>query len=241
MALFLNTKILILKNKHIKFLLIVLINIIFNNSLCKADDPQLWIFNNLNFVKESDHELTLTMHGRFVEGEDLSLYQFQPKYAFSLHDYFWGAFNYSFFGVKNNSKNVEDEDIFSNQHRLEIELQPRFQISELFKYTGRNRLEYLMNEDINYLNHRFRHRSVISFEGFKDSFGILVSQSEVFYDFGQENWNQFRTAPLGVRFKIKDFQISFLPSILSLRKKSDNGESNWSHSYFSSFELSYDF
>jgi hypothetical protein len=118
---------------------------------------------------------------------------------------------------------------------LEFELQPRFKINDILAYSGRNRFEYLMDDNFNNLNERFRHRSSFRTDIFKDHLGTLISQVEVFYDFNASKINQFRTTPLGLAQKYGPVSIAFLPMLLSLK----SGQ-QWNTSLVGVIELGFD-
>jgi hypothetical protein len=182
-----------------------------------ASDLQLWFFTHTNFVREETHELNLGTHVRFTDFDLLTLYMIHPRFSFRIDDTLWLGTNYSFFGVRQIVPALLNENIISNQHRLEFELLPRLMLGGPWQYFGRNRIEYLMDNRLNYISHRFRHRSSIFYDGYIDKIGLLIAQAEIFYDFGFTSWNQVRVAPLGTRIRFRKTWISVMPTFVTLK------------------------
>lgn len=206
-------------------------------SLVKATDSELWIFQHLAIDRAENHEVFVGLHARARESGTPSLYQIQPRFAFRLHQWLWLGSNYSFFGIRRTGDFARSEDLFSNQHRLEGEIQARLFLSKDIRYIARNRFEYLMNSSLDNINERFRHRSQFLLDSFSDGFGTLISQSEVFYDFQLSNFNQTRTVPLGLRISFESWSIQLQPMILHLRVP----EKGWTSRFVANIELTYEF
>jgi hypothetical protein len=189
-----------------------------------ASDIQLWFFSHMNLLREDTHELHLSTHVRFTEFDILTLYQIHPRFSLRIDDTLWLGTNYSFFGVRQIIPALENENIISNQHRLEFEVLPRLMLGNSWQYFGRNRIEYLMDNKFTYISHRFRHRSAVLYNGYLEQIGLLLTQAEVFYDFGFASWNQVRVTPFGVRVRFRKTDISVLPTFVTLkiRERRDN-------------------
>ena len=164
-----------------------------------ANEPQTWLFLNSNFVKNESNEFSILTHTRYQDSDGITLYLIQPKYSVPISKSVWIAFNYSFFGIEDVTNNQVESELV-NQHRLEFEIQPRIKINELWTLQGRNRIEYLTDENFHYISHRLRHRNIFLYEKYKDRFASLVFQYELFYDFLNDRVNQTRFVPLGFRF-----------------------------------------
>lgn len=204
--------------------------------LSHGDEPQQWGFLNSIFHKSEVDDFTLTLHGRLYSGDEVSLYQIQPRYAHKITEWFWLAGNYSFLGVDDSAGGSVADEGFDNQHRLEVELQPRIDITKDWYLTGRNRFEYAVNEDFDYRNHRFRHRTTLRYDGYAEHFASMVSQVEVFYGIHQSRWNQVRSSPFGLKFPVFGVSLTLLPTMLSLYE-----DGAWENSFVATLELGLDF
>jgi hypothetical protein len=186
------------------------------SSHCQSLDSELWLFNHFILEKEEDREIFLSLHGRASDLDSPTLYQIQPRFAVPIDTWIWGGFNYSFFGIRNSNAAVKNEDLFTNQHRLEGEIQLRLSLNEGVKYVGRNRFEHLLEDNFNEVNNRFRHRSQFLFSSLVPEVGTVVSQIELFYDFDQDRLNQTRSAPLGLRITSGSWTVQVQPMLINL-------------------------
>lgn len=193
--------------------------VVFANS-CKAEtlDPELWVFTHLFLERSNEREVSISFHGRAHELDSPTLYQIQPRFAVPVTKWLWGGVNYSFFGIRQTSDAVEDEDLFTNQHRLEGELNLRLLLSDSIRYVGRNRIEHLLDDTFDEVNNRYRHRSQFVIDGVLPQRVGIVSQIEVFHDFGVGRINQTRTAPFGVRFPLFGTTMQVQPMLIHLHR-----------------------
>ncbi len=198
---------------------------------------EVWGFQHLAFERTKQREFFLTIHERAKDSDIPTLYQIQPRAAMAIGDWTWAGLNYSFFGIRRRDDAVGNEQLFTNQHRLEAELQFRLNVSDGTRYVGRNRFEYLMDSGFHNLNERFRHRSQFIFNTpFHDQI-LILSQIELFYDFGASQLNQTRTAPLGVRFIQGKWAFQAQPMFVHLDPK----EGGWRSNLVANFEVTYEF
>lgn len=207
--------------------------------MARADslDPELWVFNHLMFERTKERELSLTVHGRANEIDSPSLYQIQPRLAVPLSSWLWAGVNYSYFGIRTTGAAVDDEDLFTNQHRFEGELQIRSTLRDGIRYVGRNRFEHLLNEGMEEVNNRFRHRSQFVFDSPLLPAGNLVSQIELFHDFRADRLNQTRTAPLGVRVPLSAVTLQAQPMVIHLYRPGEG----WLTRLVANLEVTYEF
>ena len=200
-------------------------------------DSELWLFNHFVLEKGESREIILSLHGRASDLDSPSLYQIQPRYSVPFDSWIWGGFNYSFFGIRKTGAAVENEDLFTNQHRLEGEIQLRFTLSEGARYVGRYRFEHLLDDRFDEINNRFRHRSQFLLSSLFPEVGTVVSQIELFYDFGEDRLNQTRSAPLGLRVTRGSWTLQAQPMIIHLYLP----ETGWRTRFVGNIELTFEF
>jgi hypothetical protein len=202
-----------------------------------AIDSEVWLFQHFVLERSSSREVSLSLHGRARDSDFPTLYQIQPRTAFALNSWTWAGVNYSYFGIKTQDEGIENEDLFTNQHRLEAELQFRANVTDTIRYVARNRFEYLLNSDWNNVSERVRHRSqVLLAPGFIERISI-ISQIELFYDFESGRMNQTRTAPVGLRVSQGRWSLQAQPMIVHLKAP----DSGWQPSLIGNIEVTYDF
>lgn len=201
-----------------------------------AIDSELWMFQHFALERAENRELFLTLHGRAADSDPPSLYQIQPRATFRVGSLTWAGFNYSFFGIKRRDDGVGNEELFTNQHRLEAELQFRVNISDTDRYVARNRFEYLLDSDFRNVNERIRHRSQLVLGSLMGADVAVVSQIELFYDIDVGTVNQTRTAPVGLRVPFGSWTLQAQPMIIHLKAPG----AGWRPSLVANIELSYD-
>lgn len=200
-------------------------------------DSEAWLFQHFAFERTNKRELFLTLHSRANDSEFPSLYQIQPRAAFAVTPWAWAGLNYSFFGVKRQDERIENEDLFTNQHRLEPEVQIRGTITDATRYVARNRYEYLLDSDFRNISERLRHRSQI-LSNFPYLSGVVViTQMEFFYDIDSGRINQTRTAPIGMRTTLGSWSLQAQPMIVHLKAPN----AGWQPNLVANLELTYDF
>jgi hypothetical protein len=181
---------------------------------------QQWAFATTRLWEEDDKRFDFTTHVRLESLEEQPiLYQLQPRFSLSCGKYFRCATNYSFFAL--NSRTATGEETTEHQNRFEAELNPFFKFSDTWSYNGRNRLEYLIDSDFDYINSRIRHRDAIEH---LNPFGLpikLFTSNEIFFSRLELSFNQNRFIPLGLRVPWNDTEISIYPMILTNKRDGD--------------------
>jgi hypothetical protein len=203
----------------------------------RAQDTELWLFQHFALERTEQREVFLTLHGRAAESDIPSLYQIQPRLAVPVAPWTWLGFNYSFFGIRQQGDALLNEDLFSNQHRLEGEIQLRTGVSRGVRYVARNRYEYLLDSDLAKVSERMRHRSQFLITSPFDERWTVVSQIELFYDPGLGRLNQTRSAPVGARVTRGEWSVQAQPLIVNLYVP----ESGWQSTLVANIELTYEF
>ena len=198
---------------------------------------EVWAFQHLALERTKEREFFLSIHERAKDSDIPTLFQIQPRAAFAIGDWTWAGLNYSFFGIRRQENGIANEDLFTHQNRLEAELQFRVPVSDAIRYVGRNRFEYLMDSEFRNLNERFRHRSQFLFSTpFHDQI-LILSQIELFYDFGASRLNQTRTAPLGLRYIYGPWSFQAQPMFVHL----DRQDTGWRSNLIANIEVTYEF
>lgn len=224
----------LLITKSLASLLVILLCAPVRDAVCI---DEVWAFQHFALERTNDREFFLSIHER-AKGSDIpTLFQIQPRATFAIGDWTWAGFNYSFFGIRRQDNAVANEDLFTHQNRLEAEVQFRGRVSDGTRYVGRNRFEYLMDSEFRNLNERFRHRSQFLFSTpFHDQI-MLLSQIELFFDFGASRLNQTRTAPLGLRYIHGPWAFQAQPMFVHF----DPQNTGWRSNLIANFEITYDF
>lgn len=138
------------------------------------------------------------------DAHDVSFYLISPQLKFDFWKNVQLGLNYSYVNVKVfNSAAGRDE--FRFHHRLELELNPHWDIGEHLKISMRNRQEFRWIENNGSDNYRFRHRTNLEFP-LKNVLPLqsIYTYSEFFYDFADHRYNENWTVPFGFKFKINE-------------------------------------
>ncbi len=157
-------------------------------------------------VKMLDTEkLDLSMQGqvRFNhDAQDVSFYLVSPQLKYDLAENLTLGLNYSYVNFKAFEPSAGREK-FKFHHRLELEVNPHWDIGEWLLITTMNRYEFRWVEDAGSDNPRARHRTQLEFplKHLEPVKSFYVS-SEFFYDINDHRYNENWTIPLGVKFKI---------------------------------------
>jgi len=92
-----------------------------------------------------------------------------------------------------------DQTLFEKIHRLELELNPRFEIAEGVYFKFRNRYELLKFEDENRLAQRFRQRQELTFKVGKKCVKDISISNEILYDIDTRKVFEYRLIPLEIK------------------------------------------
>ena len=147
------------------------------------------------------------------DAEDINFYLISPQLKFDLWKNLQLGLNYTHAGLKLFSAGA-GRDEFREHHRLELEVNPRWAIGDLFRITMRNRYEFRWIENAGSDNPRFRHRTNVEMP--IKNWGRVKSvyaNSEFFYDINDHRYNENWTVPFGIKFKVNkqvDFSIFYM-------------------------------
>ncbi len=204
--------------------------------LAKADfnnDFHYWWKANVNEWDGEKVDVGLEAEMRFNEEvSNLFNWRLSQKLVYSPKKNLDLGINYSF------EKSRSSSGIpFKRTHRLELEVNPHFQLLNKFKVSFRNRLELRWKENQGgELFPRYRPRIIFStpanwFPGLeKIAFG-----NEFFYDFNANKCNQNRLYPLKAQFRLTPkLGLTIYYMVLSGRSSQSNG---WLHTHAIGTEL----
>jgi len=127
---------------------------------------------------------------------------------------------------------------FVEQHRWEIEVNPRWAVSDWLTFGLRNRFELAWTEGRSNTGERSRHRpqATIRTKG-TGPLESLNFNNEIFYDYDAHRYNQNRFIPLGLNFRVNPHAVfSTYYMLWSVR-----GSREWLHSHVLGTQLSMTF
>lgn len=140
-------------NKLLSFMVVALASVV-PASLDARDDIQAWQWASLNFWQQGPHSASLYLDHRLVD--DLSttgVWVGGPLYKYAAHEYLQLGLGFVYLDVKN-----LETGSWTYQLRPELEINPRFKISDDLSFHFRNRLEVRYIESQSGSNVRSRHR-----------------------------------------------------------------------------------
>ena len=187
-----------------QFILTTVIVLLFAADVQARDDFQYRQLLTLKLIDTKKIDLVIFNQVRFnQDAQNLNFYATGPQIKFDLWKNLQLGLNYTYLNLKTFDAAIGSDE-FGFHHRLELEVNPRWDIG-VFKLTTRNRYEFRWIEDKGSDNPRFRHRTNIELP-LKGVLPILsvYANSEFFYDINDHRYNENWTVPLGVKFKIND-------------------------------------
>lgn len=220
--------------------MIILIGVVlfFSSHSFGSDDVQYWSQYNLKLVDGEHVDVKFYGEGRiYNDVEDLGLYLGSLRVTYDYIDHLQFGTNYTYINYKSRSSN----DILGDwrfQHRAEVEVNPYFNIGDHLKVSIRNRMEFRWIENRGSYNTRFRHRWTFAYP-LKDM-GILkkvYANTEFMYNLAEHTYDENRTVPLGLTFRINDKTSLNTFYMIQTKKGSDD----WAASHILGTMFSYKF
>ncbi|TVP78951.1 MAG: DUF2490 domain-containing protein [Puniceicoccaceae bacterium] len=204
-------------------------------TLLARDDLQAWQMLSLNFWQSGPHSASLYMDHRLVD--DLSttgVWVGGPRYKYAAHKNLQLGLGFVYLDVKN-----LETGSWTYQLRPELEINPRFKISENLSFHFRNRLEVRYIESQSGSNVRSRHRPQLTHSIQWKAMEKIYANTELFYSHETHQVNEFRTVPVGLGFKLTDSAKLDLFYLIQSRRQ--GGGSDWRHNHVMGTHLIYSF
>jgi len=187
-----------------------------------ADDLQSWHRLSLSVWQKDRWEAQFSAEGRWMEDSTrLHEYLFTPQITWQANEHLQAGMAYTLLGVR-------DATGFNNDHRLELELNPHWELTDWVRLDLRNRLEVRFREGPGNGTERTRHRLQLSFPlHHTGALKSLFVNNEAFLDLDRHQYNQNRLTPLGLSFRLNEHtQMRIFYMLQSTRIRAD-----WDHAH----------
>ncbi len=191
------------------------------------DDFQYWSWYLVKVIDTEKIDLSMYADARFYNDlKDEGLYLISPKIQYNFFDNVSFSTNYTYLNYRSTNALSGDAE-FKYQHRAELEVNPHFKINDYISFHNRNRLEFRWIEDKGSYNTRSRHRFAFSFP-LKDSKFLkkIYTNSEIFYNYAEHTYDENRTVPIGLSFKLNDKTSLDTFYMIQFKKGSTDWKSN---------------
>ncbi|MBZ0165782.1 MAG: DUF2490 domain-containing protein [Candidatus Omnitrophica bacterium] len=185
--------------------LLYLLFVLFPGTATANDDFQYWSQYNFKVVDTEHVDFSLFTEGRFINNaEDNGLHLVQFKLSYHFFDHLDLGTNYTYLNVRTTNALSGDSE-FKYQHRAELEINPKWNLGDVATFYNRNRVEFRWIEDKGSYNTRTRHRFRLTFP-FKQNKWLksVFVDSEFFYNWAENDYDENRTVPVGLNFKLTD-------------------------------------
>ncbi|MDI1313531.1 DUF2490 domain-containing protein [Prosthecobacter sp.] len=184
-------------------------------SLCLLTAPLLhadewWAWSTLDLYRKPPWTGSVFL-GNFADEVDGSWVQIvSPRVKYAAFKWLEFGLGLSMLRIENVAKNT-----YSGQLRPELEINPRYDLTEHLRLDWRNRMEWRENEGQAFTTSRTRHRLQISYT-FPQPLGPLTrifASNEWLMDLHLNQHTENRVVPLGLTFKLNsstDLDISYM-------------------------------
>lgn len=211
-----------------KHILLAAIFLFLTSPLKAEDDFQYWSLYTAKIV--DTEKIDFNIHGQarfFNDVKDFGLYFISPQLKLDFFENVSLQANYTYLQVKSNTGGNLGDD-FKYHHRLELEANPRaWAVGKWLKISNRNRVEFRWIEDNGSDNTRFRHRLMFTFPLKKWAWlKDFYFNSEFFYNHSDGRFDENRTVPAGLTFKLNDKVDLGLFYMIQFQESRDNWKSN---------------
>ncbi|OGW85718.1 MAG: hypothetical protein A3C35_02255 [Omnitrophica bacterium RIFCSPHIGHO2_02_FULL_46_11] len=203
--------------------------------LWAEDDFQYWQRLQIKAIDTKHVDYITYGELRFLDDvSDFGFWQASQKLQLDPIKYLQLGVNYTYLQNEAVDTKTKKKD-FKSHHRLELEINPYYQVTHWLKFKTRNRLEFRWIEDAGSDNARFRHMDELEFP--LKHLGPLQSiyaNNEFFVDFNRERIVENRVIPIGLTFKLykkTTFKIFYLI-------QSKRGSRDWSSNQVLGSQLS---
>lgn len=183
------------------------------------DDFQYWSRYALKAIDTQYLDYTSYWEFRvFDDASDISLWYASQRFNVDAHQYLGLGLNYTY--LENEVTKGGGEEEFKYQHRLELEITPRWQYKDGIKLKNRNRMEFRWIEDQGSDNGRYRQMWALEIPTKKIPIvKSIYANNEFFFDLNKEKYNQNRLVPFGIIIDLpgkSSFQLFYM--IQSIKK-----------------------
>lgn len=201
------------------------------------DDLQAYQWLSLNLWQQNPHKLHFYADNRFIDdASEQWLWLASLRYKYAAHKNLQLGLGYTYLDVRNIAA-----DTWTHQDRLEFEFSPKAKLSDTLSFHFRNRLEVRYIEDVANPSYRTRHRIQLTKSLQSERITKLYANTEWFYlyDKGRDLFNEVRTVPLGVGFKLTE--SASIDLFYMIRTTRPNRDTEWSHAHALGTHLIYTF
>lgn len=186
-----------------------------------SDEFQTWNYLSLRTLEnENGYFVTTALFRLTDDSTDPSLWRIGQAIFIDPVRWMQAGLAYRYSESKNS------DDVWRSQHRLEVQLTPRWWLTHDIHIGLRNRLELRWNEGTSSRNERSRHRLRLSIRAPQwYHLSQIYGGTEVIYDYDRNDLTENRLVPLGFLFRLND--------VLGLRTyymlRSIRNGSDWTH------------
>lgn len=150
------------------------------------------------------NEFSMKLYGEFRTGNkfrNIYYLHLTDQLAYKVSENLKLELHYTYI----HSRSVVPDSLWNWQHRLELEVNPSFQLSKSNLIATRNRLEIRKIQTDSKIQFRLRHRTMLIFP--IENRGCLKAYSlhnEIFYDFSIDRFSQNRFCPINLTFALSE-------------------------------------
>jgi hypothetical protein len=209
--------------KQLSFLRILFLIFSVTWSANAEDDLQYWSQYLFKVYSKDKVSVSFYSEGRLTDDLGrLGYYQFTPQVRYAVHKNLDFQLNCTYLETRNNNQNN-----FTHQARLEPEINPHFTFGNGLEVYFRNRMEFRSIEDKGSDNTRYRGRVRMTVP-VKNIWRIrsVFADTELFYDFTENDHLEQRTIPFGLNLKLCDAADLQLFYMVQHRRDAQDWSSN---------------
>jgi hypothetical protein len=190
------------------------------SAFARADE--WWAWSSLELWRQEHNSASLFLGNRLDADDGAYVQIISPRFKRAVLPWLDAGLGLSLLSIENTTTG----DRFT-QFRPELELNPRFLLTDHLQLEWRNRLEYRQNEGQSFTLHRSRHRLQLGLT-LPDPIGPLTRvfiSNEWLSNLDRMQLGENRLVPLGLTFKLSDrSQLDVFYMVLSAR-----AQAQWQH------------
>ena len=207
-----------------KLVVFLILSFLFISPAFAEDDFQYWSWYDIKLIDTEYVDFINHSQLRFFDdSSDFSLWFTSQRLRFDFFKHLGFGLNHTY--IENEVNRTTSKKQFKYQHRLELEINPRWTLNNFLKIKNRNRFEFRWIEDRGSNNTRFRHRWHLEVPIKQvESIKSIYANNEFFVDFKSREINENRAVPLGISFTTSEktgFSIFYMI-------QSKKGSKDWS-------------